>query len=396
MRAHRHRLSEIALVFLKLGTTAFGGPAAYIAMMQEEVVERRQWLSRQHFLDLVGATNLIPGPNATEMAIHCGYVRAGWRGLILAGLCFITPAALISGLLGNIYLRYQTLPALSALIFGIKPAVIAIILRAIWQLAPGAVKSWHLALIGLTVIAMALFNTNEITAIFTGGGLGMILLYLSRRNFKPPVAAWLPLGFTSALVGNKNLALTLTATTTTAVGFSLFKLFLIFFKIGAVLFGSGYVLIAYLEGELVQRLGWLTMPQLLDAIAVGQITPGPLLSTATFIGYQIAGFKGAILATVGVFLPSFFFVALTNPFIAKLRHSFVTSCFLDAVNVSALGLMVAVTLQLGQSVLVDWKSILIALASLVLIFRFKRLNSTWIILGSAGIGYLLQMADAWF
>lgn len=396
MRLSEHRLTEIALVFLKLGATAFGGPAAYIAMMQDEVVERRQWLSRQHFMDLVGATNLIPGPNATEMAIHCGFVRGGWRGLMLAGLCFIAPAALISGLLGWVYLRYQTVPAMSALIFGIKPAVIAIIFRAIWQLAPNAVKSWHLALIGLLVAGMALFNVNEITAIFTGGGLGMILLYLSRRKFKPTAAAWLPVGFSSAVAPNKNLLLTLAGTTSATVGFSLSQLFLVFLKIGAVLFGSGYVLIAYLEGELVERLGWLTMPQLMDAVAVGQITPGPLLSTATFIGYQIAGTWGALLATVGVFLPSFVFVALTNPFIPKLRNSFVTACFLDAVNVSALGLMVAVTLQLGRSVLVDWKSILIALASMFLIARFKKLNTTWIIVGSAFIGFLLQIIDAWF
>lgn len=382
-------LKEVVALFLKLGMIAFGGPAAHIAMMQDEVVNKRKWMSRQHFLDLVGATNLIPGPNSTEMVMHCGLQRAGGWGLVLGGAAFILPATLITGILAYVYVQYQSIPALETFLFGIKPAVIAIIWGAVYQLGKKALKSWQLGVVGALVAAASFAGINEVLAILGGGLFGSAWWGLTQKKDSSstlnslwiPVLAWL--NQKSACGG------ALFAISAAASDISLLKLFLIFLKIGLVLFGSGYVLIAYLEGEFVQNLGWLTQAQLLDAVAVGQFTPGPVLSTATFIGYQMAGVWGAIVATVGIFLPSFILVALLNPVIPRLRESKMASAFLDAVNISAMGIMAAVTVELGISVLTNWQAWLIFLLSCAATFGFKKISSVWIVLGSACLGYIL-------
>ena len=381
-----NKIKEVASLFLKLGIIAFGGPAAHIAMMQREVVRDRKWMSEQHFLDLVGATNLIPGPNSTEMAIHCGYQRAGWPGLLVSGVCFILPASIITGLLAWVYAEYHTVPQLQVFMYGIKPAVIAIILGAVQQLGRKALKSWQLGVVGVFVMLLAFAGISEVLAILIGGVLGMLWLRLGNKNDSTGTG----MGILALRSIRPPAAL---AGAAAVVGVSSLQLFLVFLKIGAVLFGSGYVLVAYLDGELVNKLGWLTKTQLLDAIAIGQFTPGPVLSTATFVGFQIDGISGAVLATVGIFLPSFFFVAALNPLIPKLRQSKWASAFLDAVNISALGLMVAVTLNLGRATITDWKSILIAVTSIFVAFRFKKVNSAWIILGGAALGFVLKLVE---
>jgi chromate transporter len=381
----RHNLLEVARVFVRLGIIGFGGPAAHIAMMQREVVEDRKWMTHQHFLDLVGATNLIPGPNSTEMAIHCGFHRAGWAGLIVAGLGFILPAVFITGIFAWIYAKYHTVPQLAAVLFGIKPAVIAIIAGAVYQLGRKGLKNWQLGVIGLAVVVMSLAGMNEIFAILIGGVVGMIWLRLaiSGSQLLSAIIPLLPLKSTFLYSVSTN------ATDATAM-----QIFTVFLKIGAVLFGSGYVLIAYLDGEVVNKLGWLTQQQLLDAVAIGQFTPGPLLSTATFIGFQILGVWGAVLATVGVFLPSFIFVAILNPLIPKLRNSEWASAFLDAASISALGLMAAVTIELGREILLDWKALLIAVSSVAVSMRFKKTSSVWIVVGGAVAGVLLKTVES--
>ena len=380
-------LKEIALLFLKLGFIAFGGPAAHIAMMEDEVVTKRKWMSRQHFLDLVGATNLIPGPNSTEMAIHCGFHRAGFAGLIVAGICFIGPAAILTGFLAYFYVAYGNIPEIEPFFFGIKPAVIIIILSAVYKLGQKALKTFLLGLIGTAVLIASLLGMNEVFAILSGGIVGMLIIYFKNRIKGNSLNSLIPLF--SNLKLKLPLASFLAFTSTTISSISLLKLFLIFLKIGAILFGSGYVLVAYLDGELVKNLGWLTADQLIDAIAIGQFTPGPVLSTATFIGYQIKGFGGAVVATLGIFLPSFFFVAILNPIIPKLRQSKLASGFLDAVNISAVSIMISATIHLSKQVLVDWKSILIAVVSGFMVFKFKKINSAYIVLGSAIFGFLL-------
>ncbi len=372
------RLRELAGLFFRLGVTAFGGPAAHIGMMEDEVVTRRQWLSRQHFLDLVGATSLIPGPNSTEMTMHIGYERAGGPGMIVAGVLFILPAAVLTGILAWLYVRYGALPGVEPLLVGIKPAVIAIIVTAVYRLGTKAVKNWQLAVIGLGVLTAALLGVDEVTALLVGSVLGALLLRAASGSrallFLP-----LPGGLSWFLPQQEG---------ETAV--SLWSLGAFFLKIGAVLYGSGYVLIAYLEGGLVDQLGWLTQTELLDAIAIGQFTPGPILTTATFVGYLIAGVPGAIVATLGIFLPSFLFVVLLNPLIPKMRQSAWFAAFLDAVNVAAIGLMVAVLINLGQQTFTTWQGIVIALLALVASIRFK-VNSAWIVLGGAVLGYGLSL-----
>ena len=380
-------LKEIALLFLKLGFIAFGGPAAHIAMMEDEVVTKRKWMSRQHFLDLVGATNLIPGPNSTEMAIHCGFHRAGFAGLIVAGICFIGPAAILTGFLAYFYVAYGNIPEIEPFFFGIKPAVIIIILSAVYKLGQKALKTFLLGFIGTAVLIASLLGMNEVFAILSGGIVGMLIIYFKNRIKGNSLNSLIPLF--SNLKLKLPLASFLAFTSTTISSISLLKLFLIFLKIGAILFGSGYVLVAYLDGELVKNLGWLTADQLIDAIAIGQFTPGPVLSTATFIGYQIKGFGGAVVATLGIFLPSFFFVAILNPIIPKLRQSKLAAGFLDAVNISAVSIMISATIHLSKQVLVDWKSILIAVVSGFMVFKFKKINSAYIVLGSAIFGFLL-------
>lgn len=378
----------MARLFLKLGVIAFGGPAAHIAMMEDEVVVRRKWLSRQHFLDLVGATNLIPGPNSTEMTMHVGYERGGWPGLFTAGACFIFPAVLVTGFFGYLYVMYGEVPAVEPYLYGIKPAVIAVILGAIWNLGKSAVKGWRLAVIGTGCAAAVLGGVGEVAALLAGGVLGMLWLRYSGTADVRTAERLLPILFQDTSRISRDTTVTAAGAAAAAGGVSLWKLGLFFLKVGSILYGSGYVLVAFLQGDLVEGYGWLTQQELLDAIAIGQFTPGPVLSTATFIGYVIKGIPGAVVSTVGIFLPSFFFVLILNPLIPKLRESVWTAAFLDAVNVAAVALMVAVTIELGVGVLTAWPAWLIAgLAALAaLVFR---LNAAWIVLGGAVLGHLL-------
>jgi chromate transporter len=368
-------VAEVAALFLKLGFTAFGGPAAHIAIMHDEVVKRRQWLRDEQFLDLLGATNLIPGPNSTEMAIHIGYVRAGWLGLILGGLCFITPAALIVLTLAWLYVKFGTTPQASWLLYGIKPVVIAIILQALWTLGSKALKNIALILIAVTAFALYFLGINEIALLFAGGLICLLISNIWRLQTVNPIVLfpWSGVAFAQA-----------------PGAFSLLTLFLTFLKIGSVLYGSGYVLLAFLRADFVLRLGWLTDQQLLDAVAIGQFTPGPVFTAATFIGYLLGGTPGAFLATLGIFLPSFVFVAISNPLIPKIRNSASIGSLLDGVNASALGLMAAVTVQLGTASLIDPYTAVIASLSLVLLLRYK-INSTWLIATGAMAGFLLSL-----
>jgi chromate transporter len=371
-------LRDVALLALRLGITAFGGPAAHIAMLRDEAVVRRRWLSDAEFLDLLGATNLIPGPNSTEMFIHIGHVRAGWRGMIVSGVCFILPAMLIVLAIAWAYQTYGTTPTATWLLYGIKPVIIAIVLQALWGLSKSAIKNRWLALLGVVVCALYLLGWNELAILFGGGLLTMLIINLRRLGDKRHLAGVLLLGAPQALLAQA-----------ASVPFSLGTLFFTFLKIGAVLYGSGYVLLAFLRNDFVVRLGWLTDQQVLDAIAIGQVTPGPVFTTATFIGYQLAGLPGALMATAGIFLPSFIFVALSSPLIPRMRNSPWLAAFLDGINVAALGLMLGVTWELGRAAVVDWLTLVLALISAVLLLRYK-LNSTWLIAGGAAIGLLAQ------
>jgi len=371
--------TELAAVFLKLGTTAFGGPAAHIAMMEEEVVRRRRWLSHEQFLDLLGATYVIPGPNSTEMAIHIGYLRAGWAGLLVAGGCFIIPAAVMVACIAAAYTRLGTLPISIGLLAGLKPVVIAIVAHALWQLGRTAVKTPGLALVAAGATGLTLAGTNELVVLLLAAGVMVGVQTLGTRRSRAAVWNAVPLMPLASSVP--------AAAAAAATPFGLWPLFLVFVKIGAVLFGSGYVLLAFLRADLVHRLGWLTEAQLLDATAVGQITPGPLFTTATFIGYILGGTAGAVVATVGIFLPAFGFVALSGPLVPRLRQSPTTAAVLDGVNVGALALMAVVTWQLAQAALVDGVAVLLALASAALLFG-ARVNSAWLILGGALVGML--------
>jgi chromate transporter len=366
------RVWQVTMLFLKLGLTAFGGPAAYIAMMRDEVVQRRRWITEEHFLDMLGATNLIPGPNATEMAIHIGFVRAGWPGLITAGAAFSLPGVLIVLALASIYTRYGTAPSAGWLLYGVKPVVIAIIIKALIGLGQKAIKNWTLMLIGLGVFVLYFFNLNEIGLLFAGGTAGMLAgnIHRLREARKPNSLAALPIAAIPALA---------------AAPFSLPLMFLTFLKTGAVLYGSGYVLLAFLRSDFVLRLGWLTDKQLMDAIAIGQVTPGPLFNSAAFIGYYLGGIPGGLLAALGIFLPSFIYVALSNPVIPRVRSSPWAGALLDGVNAASLGLMAAVTLQLGRDALADLPAILAAGLAALALFRFK-VNPTWLVLAGAAFG----------
>ena len=375
-----NKIRQLLVLFLKLGVTAFGGPAAHIAMMEDEVVTRRRWLTHKQFLDLIGATNLIPGPNSTEMAIHIGFVRAGIAGLVIAGVCFILPAALITLGCAWVYDRFETVPQAEVLLYGIKPAVIAVILSAVWRLGKAAAKGPFLIGVGFLVMLLVLFGINEIIALLGGGIVGILWQLGSRWRTRKML-----LGFVWLPASN----LTLAATAAPSASVTLPSLGLFFLKIGCVLFGSGYVLVAFLQGGLVEQHQWLTQQQLLDAIAIGQFTPGPVLTTATFIGYVLAGPLGALVATLGIFVPSFLFVLATNPLIPRLRQSAVAGAFLDAVNASAIGLMAAVTVELARHTLIDWGAWLIALVSATVLFRYN-INSAWLVLSGAAIGWLLK------
>jgi chromate transporter len=373
----RARLLEVAQVFLKLGTIAFGGPAAHIGIMRDEVVRRRQWLSDQEFLDLLGAANLIPGPNSTEMTIFLGAQRAGWRGLILGGACFILPAMLIVMAFGWLYVHYGSLPQMEWLLYGVKPVMVAIIAQAVWELGKRAVKGPLTLGVGLLALALYALGAAEIPLLIAGGVLVMLIENRARLRW-PGGAAAISLG----VGGSLNPIIPAAATP-----FSYAQLFWSFFKIGAVLYGSGYVLIAFMQTEFVQNLGWLTNRQLLDAIVVGQITPGPLFTSATFVGFILGGVPGAIIATIGIFLPSFILVAIVRPFVPRLRRSPWLGALLDGVIVVSLALVVGVTVGLARASLIDPLTIAIAVLSLVVLLRLK-INSTWLVLAGALIGFL--------
>ena len=371
-------MRDLARLFLKLGATAFGGPAAHIAMMEEEVVRRRGWLTREEFLDLLGATNLIPGPNSTEMAIHVGHRRAGWAGLVVAGACFILPAALLTLAVAWAYVRYGALPQAGGFLYGVKATILAVVLHALWRLGMSAVKTKFLALVCVGAVVANALGAHELLVLLGGGALVVLARGAPRRAQAPPAAA-LALAPTLPLLASASTA---------AAPFGLAPLFLFFLKTGAVLFGSGYVLLAFLRADLVERWHWLTEQQLLDAIAAGQITPGPVFTTATFIGYLLGGVWGAVLATVGIFLPAFIFVAASGPLVPRLRRSPSAAAFLDGVIVTSLALMGVVAWQLARAAVVDWPSAVLTLASAVLLLRFK-LNSVWIVLGGGALGLLI-------
>jgi chromate transporter len=372
MQEEKTSLKELAGLFTKLGLTAFGGPAAHIAMMQKEVVDKRQWMDHQHFLDLIGATNLIPGPNSTEMAIHIGHERGGRKGLLVAGCCFILPAVLITGVMAWLYQRYGQLPQVRPFIYGIKPAIIAIILAAVFPLAKKALRTVELGVIGVLALATSLAGLNEIAVMF-GAGLLVLLWYGLRRPGKTLKSYWPVLLLDIPLFSAANV-----------------RIFLVFLKIGAILYGSGYVLFAFLDSELVAK-GLLSRTQLVDAIAVGQFTPGPVFSSVTFIGWQMNGLPGAVMATVAVFLPSFVFVALLNPLVPRMRRSKLFSAFLDGVNAASVAIIVTVCIAFTRESVTDWRTILIAVSSLVVTFGFRKVNTVFVVLGSALMGYLLLL-----
>lgn len=388
-----NRLGELAQLFLKLGILGFGGPNAHIAMMEAEVVKRRKWLSEEQFLDLVGATNLIPGPNSTEMAIHIGYFYAGWLGLIVAGVSFILPAVLITTGFAWAYIAFGTIPQIAFLLYGIKPAVLGVIVDALWRLGKKAVKTTKLLTISIAVALLVWFaQINEIIALLGGGFLGMLWLHLPDRGQKSDEQANLLIAGITTGIAIKATAVTSGIIAATPV--SLWGLGRSFLKIGGTLFGGGYVLLSLIQSEFIEGYGWLTQQQLLDAISIGQFTPGPMLSTATFIGYIIAGIPGAIVATIAIFLPSFIFVAGLNPLIPYLRRSTWTAAFIDAVNVSAIALMAVVTIQLGVATLsystpfgLDFLAIAIAIGSAILGIKFQ-VNSAWLVLGGSAIGWI--------
>jgi chromate transporter len=379
-------VKELAKLFLKLGSIGFGGPAAHIAMMEDEVVRKRGWLTREGFLDLVGATNLIPGPNSTEMTIHIGLTRAGWRGLIVAGSCFILPAVVIVLGLAWVYVRFGSLPQAIWLLYGVKPVIIAIVVQALWSLGTTAVRGSLTGVVGAVVIGLSFLGVNEVLLLFAGGFVVMLVTRIRE--------GWGRSGSLGALSGSILLvpsSVSAAAATTGATApVGLVALTAFFLKVGSILFGSGYVLLAFLRADLVQRWGWLTDQQLIDAIAVGQFTPGPVFTAATFIGYVVAGVPGALLATFGIFFPSFVFVAASNPLIPRLRQSRWTAGFLDGVNVASLGLMATVTWQLARAALVDGVTVGLGLVAVVLVF-WLRLNSAWLVLGGALVGMAFKM-----
>lgn len=374
-----HPLREVAALFFRLGTIGFGGPAAHIALMEDEVVRRRRWLTRERFLDYVGAVNLIPGPNSTELAIHIGHLRAGWAGLLVAGASFITPAAVIATAAGWAYVRYGTLPQAEGILYGVKAVVIAIVVQALWGLGGSALKTKPLAVLAAVSILAVALGLHELI-VLAGAGLAMVIgRGISRRGVST-AAVLLALGWTAGVA-----PVAAAVATTSATPFSLPALFLILVKIGSVLFGSGYVLLAFMRADFVERLGWLTEPQLLDAIAVGQVMPGPVFTTATFVGYVLGGPWGALTATAGIFLPAFFFVAVSGPLIPRIRRSPAASAALDGIVVASLALMAVVSWQLGRAALIDPLTIGLAVVSWIALVRY-RVNSTWLILLGALAG----------
>ncbi len=374
----KKKLKEVASVFFKMGLIAFGGPAAHIAMMEQEIVEKRKWITPEHFLDLIGATNLIPGPNSTEMTMHCGHERAGFAGLFVAGMAFIFPAVVITGFLAYLYVHFGKLPEVENFIYGIKPAVIAIIAAAVLKLGKKALKSVELGVLGALTILVGFLGINEVNALLGAGIIGALYFYFKNKvmDAKPDKKAFLPFFILQTTVAG-------------VTKMSAFKVFWIFLKVGAILYGSGYVLFAFLDGELVGT-GLLTRTELMDAIAVGQFTPGPVLSTATFIGYQLFGFWGAIAATIGIFLPSFIFVLILNPLIPKMRKSKFLSAFLDAVNIAAVAIMLKVLIEMGFEAVIDWRTALILAVSFAFTFGWKKSNAMITVLLGSILGWGLS------
>lgn len=381
MQNKTQNLREVIALFLRLGTTSFGGPAAHIALMHHEIVARKNWVTEQEFLDLNSAANLIPGPNSTELAIHLGYVRAGWLGLLAAGVSFIVPAMVMVMALAWAYVQFGATPQVDALFYGIKPVVIVIVVRALWLLGRKAIKNIWMGLVGLAVVVLYFSGVNEILLLVAAGLLiwgGETTWWKNKSGFLIPPTLGPALSFGQSLA---HLVMSGPVPT-------LPLLFLTFLKIGSVLYGSGYVLLAFLQKDFVENLGWLTQKQLLDAVAIGQITPGPVFTTATFIGYLVGGVPGALLATLGIFLPGFVFVAITTPFLPRLRKSKELSALLDGVNVASAGLMAGVTLQLARAALVDVPTLLIGVAAFGCL-RLK-INPFWLVLGGAIAGFVLS------
>jgi chromate transporter len=379
------RVGDLARLFLRLGATAFGGPAAHIALMHVELVQRRSWLSEQDFVDLVGAANMIPGPNSTEVAIHVGYARAGWRGLLTAGACFITPSMVMVGVLAWVYVRYGSLPDVRGVLYGVTPVVVAIIAHALWTFGHTTVKSTWLGCVCVAAVVAAVAGIHELIVLAAGAAAGLAQWTVSSRvatrsapagSRRAGALLWVPV-----------LAAAPAAAPVTPVTFG--TLAAVFFKTGALLFGSGYVLLAFLRHDLVERLGWLSDQQLLDAVAVAQITPGPLFTTATFVGYVLAGWSGATLATIAIFLPAFVYVALSAPWIPRLRRSPLARAILDGVNVAAVAVMGVVSWQIARAAIHDAVTVAIAAAAALLLLR-TRWNSAWLIAGGGIIGWLVR------
>ncbi|MGD0291187.1 MAG: chromate efflux transporter [Candidatus Binataceae bacterium] len=388
----RTRLWELAMLFLRLGTIAFGGPAAHIAMMEDEVVRRRGWVSHEEFLDMVGACNLIPGPNSTEMAIHIGHRRAGFTGLAVAGACFIVPAVAITIVVAWAYVRFGSMPQVAGALYGIKPVIIAVVVQALWRLWPRAARTRSLIAITIAATAAALLGFNEIAILFAAGLITIGAAIVANRPRLPGgFAAPSIIAMPAASAATTAVASAATVAVTAAAPFSLGAMFLIFVKIGAVLFGSGYVLLAFLQADFVDRLHWLTRGQLLDAVAVGQFTPGPVFCTATFIGYLLGSTTGSLVATVGIFIPAFLFVAISGPLLPRLRRSPIAGAFLDGVNAASLALMIAVTWDLSREAMIDATTVVLAILGAITLIRF-RLNSVWLILVGGIVGALVSSA----
>ncbi len=376
----RVSLAELALVFLKLGTTAFGGPAAHIAMMEDEFVRKRQWITEAEFLDRLAAASLIPGPSSTEVAIFIGQSKRGWAGLLVGGCCFILPAAIMVTVIAAVYARYGSLPQVAGILYGIKPAVIAIILQALWSLSRTAIKTRILAVIGLIAVVLNAFGVAPLGVLAIAGIAAWGATWFKTR---PAASAWIipSFGRSGFLLG--------TAIAAATAPISLLRMFLSFLKIGAVVFGSGYVLLAFLRTEFIDHLHWLTEKQLLDAVAVGQFTPGPVFTTATFIGYLVGGIPGAAVSTVGIFLPGFVLVASCGPLLPRIRRSALASSVLDGAVAGSLALMAVVAWQLGRASVIDWLTLGILFVSTVLLIRF-RINSAWLIAGAGMIGWFFR------
>jgi len=388
-------LGELALLFLRLGATAFGGPAAHIALMRDEVVGRRRWLTEERFLDLLGAANLIPGPNSTELAIHVGFERRRWAGLVVAGVCFIGPAMLMTGAVGWAYVRFGARPRAVWLLWGVKPVILAIVVQALWKLAPAAARTWSLRALGAAAALGCALGGHELVILLAAGVVAVAIQRFGGGGAAALVQAIPALPAAGAPEGERatsSATATAGVVATTAAGagaasvvVSASALFWVFLKIGSVLFGSGYVLLAFLRTNLIERLHWLSQAQLIDAVAAGQITPGPVFTTATFVGYVLAGPAGALAATAGIFLPAFVFVALSGPLVPKLRGSRTAGAFLDGVNVASLALMAVVTAQLGRAAIVDAWTAALALGAAVVLLRFK-VSATWLIVAGAAVG----------